>query len=75
MTTPTVDAKTTTEYTEGRQAFLDGKPNKACPYPKETSSGERRRWFDGWFDAKLQPLHDRLDVKCGTPIELREGGD
>lgn len=77
MTTPapTIDAKTTTEYAGGRQAFLDGKSNDASPHPKGASGNNAKRqwWLDGWYDAKLKPLHDRLDAKCGTPIELREG--
>ena len=72
--TPAVDAKTTTEYAEGRQAFLDGKPCDDNPYPKtSTDNNERTRWFRGWYDAKYKPLFDRLDAKYGTHVELREG--
>ncbi|KKM87475.1 hypothetical protein LCGC14_0643400 [marine sediment metagenome] len=66
MTKPTVDAKTTTEYAEGRQAFLDEKPNKVCPYDGHgRGNNERYRWFAGWFDAKYKPLFDRLDATWG----------
>ncbi len=77
--TPTVDAKATTEYAEGRHAFLDGQvmspSHDPCPYPMKTAkNNERTRWHVGWYDARCEAFLDRLDAKYGTPIELRERG-
>ena len=71
---PTIDAKTTPEYAEGRQAFLDGRPNDDNPYPKKsTDNNERTRWFVGWYDAKYELWNARFDAKRRASVELRKG--
>ena len=61
---PTVDASTTAEYAEGRQAFLDDKPDSVCPYGGQgKGNNERYRWFAGWLAAKYEQFE---------PYELRE---
>ena len=46
------------EYNEGRQAFLDEKPQKACPYgthKHEINFGSwERDWNYGWEDAERE---------------------
>ena len=46
------------EYNEGRQAFLDGKPQSACPYgthKHEINFGSwERDWNYGWEDAERE---------------------
>jgi hypothetical protein len=36
-------------YAEGRQCFLEGKP-EVCPYP--VKSPNRKSWWTGFLDAK-----------------------
>ena len=63
---PIIDPTTTEEYAEGRQAFLDGKPDADNSYPKKAGTNQRTWWFIGWYDARTQSLYDRLNAKYGT---------
>jgi ribosome modulation factor len=39
---------------QGKQAFLDGKPDSVCPYPLEPSTGERGLWMQGYYGARTE---------------------
>ncbi len=46
---------------QGRMAYQNGKPNTDNPHPIGTAESggfntRRYVWFDGWFNAKYEPL-------------------
>ncbi len=69
---PTIDAKATTEYAEGRQAFLDKKPNDDCPHTSRRGFNNKRYcWLVGWYDARTAA---NAEVRlAANPVELRKG--
>ena len=71
---PTIDATTTTEYVEGREAFLDGKPNSECPHTSRRGFNNTRYcWLVGWYDARTAA--NAVARLAANPVELRRGGD
>lgn len=49
-------------YVEGKQAYNEGKPKSANPYP-DTSS-DRVVWGAGWRDGQKRDEEDRQDRKA-----------
>lgn len=48
---------------QGRRAFANGLSAEANPYRFDHGhSSNRRRWFAGWYDEKLEPVHRKLDA-------------
>ena len=39
---------------QGKQAFLEGKPDSVCPYPIKPSTGERGLWMQGYYAARTE---------------------
>ena len=46
-------------YSQGATAFAAGIPYSENPY-SSSGKGERKEWFDGYFDARLDETIERV---------------